>query len=164
MLFFDPWSVTNVGFQLSVSCLVGIILFSERIKNYLLDKKRLGRCTGFVKKLAAWFASSVSISLSAVVFTTPLCAYYFGVVSLISPLTNLLTLWVITFVFYGIMIACLMGLLLPAVGAAVAWIVSWPIRYVLWMAKLMASLPLSAAYTQSVYIVFWLVFVYLLLV
>ena len=164
MLCFNPWSVANVGFQLSVSCLVGIILFSERIKNYLLDKKRLGRCKGFVKKFAAWFASSVSISLGAVVFTTPLCAGYFGIVSLVSPLTNLLTLWIITFAFYGIMLACLMALLLPSVGTAVAWIVSWPIRYVLWMAKLMASLPLSAVYTQSIYIVFWIVFIYLLLV
>ena len=164
MLVFNPWSVTNVGFQLSVCCLIGIIMFAERIKNYLMDKKRLGRCKGIWKKLAAWFASSVSISLSAVVFTTPLCAYYFGVVSLIGPLTNLLTLWIITFVFYGIMLACLMGLFMPVVGTVVAWLVSWPIHYVLWMAKLMASLPLSAVYTQSVYIIFWLVFVYVLLV
>ena len=164
MLVFNPWSVTNVGFQLSVCCLIGIIMFAERIKNYLMDKKRLGRCKRIWKKLAAWFASSVSISLSAVVFTTPLCAYYFGVVSLIGPLTNLLTLWIITFGFYGIMLACLMGLFMPVVGTVVAWLVSWPIHYVLWMAKLMASLPLSAVYTQSVYIIFWLVFVYVLLV
>lgn len=163
MLCFNPWVVTNVGFQLSVCCLIGIVLFSERIKNYLMDKKRLGRSKGIWKKLAAWFASSVSISLSAVVFTTPLCAYYFGVVSLVGPLTNLLTLWIITFVFYGIMLACLSGLLLPVIGTAAAWIVSWPIRYVLWMSDAMASLPLSAVYTQSVYIVFWLVLLYILL-
>jgi competence protein ComEC len=76
----------------------------------------------------------------------------------------LLTLWIITFVFYGIMLACLMGLLLPVIGTAVAWFISWPIRYVLWMSKLMASLPLPAVYTQSVYILFWLAFVYVLLV
>lgn len=163
MLSINPWSVTNVGFQLSVCCLIGIIMFSERIKNYLMDKKRLGRCKGIRKKLAAWLASSVSISLSAVVFTTPLCAYYFGVVSIIGPLTNLLTLWIITFVFYGIMLACLMGLVLPIAGTAIAWLISWPIRYVLWVAKLMASLPLSAVYTHSIYIVVWLVFVYVLL-
>ena len=163
MLGCNPWCVTNVGFQLSVCCLIGIIVFSERIKKYLLDKKRLGRCKGGWKKLAAWFASSVSISLSAVIFTTPLCAYYFGVVSLVGPLTNLLTLWIITFVFYGIMLVCLTSFLLPAVGTIVAWFVSWPIRYVLWIAKALTAFPLAAVYTQSVYIIVWLVFVYILL-
>lgn len=163
MLCINPWVVTNVGFQLSVCCMIGIFAFSDRIKNYLMDKKRLGRCKGIWKKLAAWFSSSVSISLGAVIVTTPLCAYYFGVVSLVGPLTNLLTLWIITFVFYGIMLACVGAFLFPVIGSMVAWTVSWPIRYVLWMSKAMASLPLSAVYMNSMYIVCWLVFVYILL-
>lgn len=164
MLLVNPWVITNVGFQLSVCCMIGIFLFSDSIKGYLLDKKRLGKCKGIWKKIAAWFATSVSISLSAVILTTPLCAYYFGVISLVGPLTNLLTLWIITFVFYGIMLACAVGAIIPVLGTIVGWVVSWPIRYVLWMAKLLASLPLAAVYTQSVYIVFWLVFAYILLV
>ena len=164
MLGCNPFVIANVGFQLSVSCMLGIILFADRIKNYLMDKKRFGRWKGFWKKMAGWFAASVSVSLSAMILTTPLCAYYFGVVSLIGPLTNLLTLWVITFVFYGIMLSCILGAILPIAGTVVAWIVSWTIRYVLWIAKSMASIPLAAVYTQSVYVVCWLIFAYILLV
>ena len=163
MLCLNPWAVANVGFQLSICCIIGILLFSDKIKNYLLDKMRLGRYRGLRKRIANWFAISVAISLSASVLTTPLCAYYFGVVSLVGPLTNLLTLWIITFVFYGIMLACLAGFVLPAAGGVVAWLISWPIRYVLLTAKAMAALPFSAVYTQSVYIVAWLIFVYVLL-
>lgn len=78
MLFANPWSLTDVGFQLSVGCMAGIFLFSEPIKGWLLEKKRLGRFKGRIGKLTGAFASSVAISLSASVVTTPLSAYYFA--------------------------------------------------------------------------------------
>lgn len=101
MLIVNPWTACSVSFQLSVGCMIGILLFTEPIKNWLLNRKRLGRMKGFLGKLGHWFAASVSVSISATLITTPLCAYYFGVVSLVSVLTNLLTLWGITFIFYG---------------------------------------------------------------
>ena len=77
-----------------------VIAVSEDIKQYLMDKNRLGKLQGKkLKKFAGGFAASIGVSLGAMVLTTPLCAYYFGVVSLVSPLTNLLTLWIITFIF-----------------------------------------------------------------
>ena len=41
--------------------------------------------------------SGVSITLSTMITTTPLSAAYFGTVSIVGVLTNLLTLWVISF-------------------------------------------------------------------
>ena len=102
-------------------------------------------------------------TLSAMVFTTPLVAVYFGAVSLVGILTNLLTLWVITFIFYGIMAVCLFGFIGSAWGSVLGWIVSWPIRYVLQVAKVAAAFPLSAVYTASIYIVIFLFFAYVLL-
>ena len=32
MLLSNPWTITNVGFQLSIGCVVGIFLFSEPIR------------------------------------------------------------------------------------------------------------------------------------
>lgn len=163
MLMVNPWTVTNVGFQLSVGCMIGIFLFSDRIKNWLMDRKRLGRFHGFSAKLAAWFSVSVSISISASIFTAPLSALYFGTVSLVIILTNLLTLWVITCIFYGILLACVAALFFAPLGSILAWVVSWPIRYVLFVAKTLAAFPLAAVYTQSIYIVMWLIFCYGLL-
>lgn len=163
MLVVNPWTFANVGFQLSVGCMAGILLFSDRIKNWLLQKKRLGRFKGKRRKIAGWFASSVSMSLSAVMLTTPLCAYYFGTVSLVGALTNLLTLWVISYIFYGIMLACAAALLFWPLGSGIAWLISWAIRFVLGVAGILADLPLAAVYTQSVYIVMWLILCYVLL-
>lgn len=163
MLVANPWTVTNVGFQLSVGCLVGIFLFAEPIKGWLLDRKRLGRFRGWLGRIGKWFALSVSVSLSANVFTVALSAIYFGTVSLVGVVTNLLTLWIITFLFCGILLALAASALLYPLATAVAWLISWGIRYVLMVAKALAAFPLSAVYTASIYIVFWLIFCYVLL-
>ena len=163
MLLCNPWTLTNVGFQLSVGCMAGIFLFSEPMKNWLMDRARLGRFNGWIKKLLGPAASGVAITISAGMITTPLSACYFGVVSMVSMLTNLLTLWIISFIFYGIMLACVVALLHVKVAGAIACAISWPIRYVLKMAQWMADLPLSAVYTQSQYILMWLVLCYVLL-
>lgn len=162
-LFVNPWTVTSVSFQLSVACMVGIFLFTEPIKNWLMDRKRLGAFQGKKRKLANSFSSSVGMSLGATVFVTPLCAYYFGMVSLVGTITNLLTLWIITFIFYGVMAVCIAGLIWMPFGKVLGWIIAWPIRYVLSVAGLMAAFPMAAVYTDSIYVVLWLVFVYILL-
>jgi competence protein ComEC len=125
-----------------------------------MDKKRFGR---FRSKLIKSLCAGVTVSLSATVFTTPLVAIHFGAVSLVSILTNLLTLWVITYIFYGIMLVCIVGAFHIGVAGWLAGTLSWLIRYVLGAADVMASLPLAAVYTKSDYIVAWLIFAYVLL-
>ena len=159
MLVVNPLVITSVSFQLSVGCMAGIFLFSEKIRTWLMEKKRLGRWKG---RFTAWFSSSVSITLSAMVFTTPLVAAYFGAVSLIGVVTNLCTLWVITYIFYGIMLLCAVGSFNLSAAGVIGWMISWLIRYVLMAAKLLSRLPLAAVYTKSVYIVMWVVFCYVL--
>lgn len=165
ILGFDPLTVTSVGFQLSFGCVAGILLFSPSIRAWILDDRRLGRFKKkrYIGKLVRSFAASMSASLGAVSLTTPLCAYYFGCVSLVSPLTNLLTLWMVTIVFYGIMAACAVGAVSAAAGQVVAWVISWGIRYIIGICDLLAIFPLAAVYTASVYIVIWLVFLYILI-
>lgn len=163
ILIANPYAITSVSFQLSVGCLVGIFLFSEPIRTWLMDKKRLGRWSGKTKLYFSRISSGIATSLGATIVTTPLCAFYFGTVSLIGILTNLLTLWLVTYVFYGIILSCCMSVVNMGLGKIVATIVGWPIRYILWIAKTLVDFPLSAVYTQSAYIVIWLIGVYCLL-
>ena len=162
MLVVNPLVITSVSFQLSVGCMAGIFLFHGNIYAWMIEKLGCGKKDRFVK-LKRWFAGSVSVTLSAMTLTTPLVAYHFGAVSLVGVLTNLLTLWVVNFIFYGIILICVAGALAPAVGVFLASAVSWLIRYVLIVAKTLAKFPLAAVYTRSVYIVIWLAFVYVLL-
>ena len=166
MLVANPMSVTAISFQLSVACMAGIFLFSGRIQGWLTDDKRLGsvKGRGILPRLKRWVVSSVSVSIASSVVTTPLVAVHFACVSLAGVLTNLLTLWIITYTFYGIILVCLLGIAGGGISCAIGMVVAWPIRYVITAAKLMAAFPLAAVYTQSIYIVVWLVCCYGMLV
>ena len=165
MLAANPLMITSVSFQLSVGCMVGIFLFSQRIHDYLLDKKRLGPAKGksLKARLIRWFVGSVSVTLSATAITTPLCAYYFGTVSVVGILTNLMTLWVISFIFYGIMLSCVLALPWLPMGKAVAWLISWPMRYVMAVAGLLSKVPVGVVFVNNPYVIAWLVFTYILI-
>ena len=161
MLILNPLVITSVSFQLSVGCMIGIILFSSRISGYLRD--RYIRKGSRLAKLKRWVIGSMAVTLSAMAVTTPLVAYYFGTVSLVGILTNLLTLWIISFIFCGIVAVCVCSSFWFSGACVIAGIVSWPIRYVLAVARLLAALPMSCVYTASNYIVIWLAFCYVLL-
>lgn len=162
MLCINPMTVTSVSFQLSVGCLVGIFLFYQRIRNYLVRRAGVAKGMSVKARLLRGICSSVSVTLSATIATTPLSAWYFGTVSLVGILTNLLTLWIVSFIFYGIMLVCFLGTVWPSAAVIVAKLVSWPVRYVLFVAKLMSDWVFSAVYTCSIYIIIWLVLCYLL--
>lgn len=157
MLLWNPAVITAVSFQLSVSCVAGILLFQQRIKLWL--QQRLP----WQGRAASLLAGSISVSLSAMSLATPLSALYFGTVSLISPLTNLLTLEVVTAVFVGIGLVCLVSIASVTAASWLGWLLAWPIRYVLAVAKLCAQIPFAVVYTASVYIIAWLVLCYVLL-
>lgn len=163
MLLYNPLVIGDVSFQLSVASVSGIYLFRIPIRNVLLDKLEKPLCSKLRNTMVHGFSTSVSITLSASVMTVPLCAYYFGMVSLVGIVTNLLALWLISGIFYGILAVCLLFWIWMPGAAYLAKVVSWPVRYVLWVAEIMADIPLAAIYTSSIYVILWLTFVYILL-
>ncbi|MBQ8236916.1 MAG: DNA internalization-related competence protein ComEC/Rec2 [Oscillospiraceae bacterium] len=151
MLAVNPLVILSASFQLSVGCMAGIFLFREPVTAWM--RRRVPR----------WLSDSIAVTLSAMTLTTPLVAWHFGTISLVGALTNLLVLWVVSFIFYGIIAVCLLSLFWTFAAEAVAWVIAWPIRYVLFVSKLLATFPLAAVYTESIYIVLWLVFCCILL-
>ena len=157
ILFADPFAVSTASFQLSCSCVVGIFLFVPRLQSYIYHK-----FPGYAKDrvLLRTILNAVSVSVSTMVMTAPLCALYFENVSLIGWLSNLLTLWVVPVIFVGVVIALLLSLIWLPLGVAISYLCSLPILYVLWVAELLQNVPLAAVYTQSPYIVAWLLSCY----
>ena len=163
MLLANPLAITSVGFQLSVASVAGIFLFSGRISGWLLDDKRRMHFSKKGNRIYTKLVTAVSVSLGAMLTTTPLTAFYFGTVSIISPVTNLLCLPMVTILFCGIVAACFVGAVWLPLGIGVAYVISWVARLILWIAHILASIPLAAVYTESIYIVVWLALCYLLL-
>lgn len=164
MLVLNPLAVTSVSLQLSVGCMAGISLAAGRIREWILSDKCLGEAkgNGIKAKVKRSFAGSVSITLSSLILTAPLSAMYFGTISIVGVLTNLLTLWIVAFLFCGILAVCLVGLFWIPGAQGIAWVVSWGIRYVIWMARMLSNIPVAVVYTKSLYIVLWLIFCYII--
>ena len=163
MLAVNPVAVTAVGFQLSVACVAGIFLFAVKIRDWLRRCVRFRQKNSIWKRLYYRTTAAVSITVSAMIATTPLTALYFGSVNLLSVFTNLLCLWIVTILFCGIIAACVLGTFWTAGGRMLSWVLGWLVRYVLGIAEGIAGIPLAAVYTQSIFVAIWLVLCYVLL-
>ena len=161
MLIINPFCISSVSFQLSVASVMGIFLFTPGIRGKLtagLEGKK-GKKYTLLRKLSA----GIAVTLGAQIMTIPLCAYYFGIVSLVGVITNLLVLWVVSLTFCLLAAVCVLSVICSPLAGLVGAIAGILIRYILLIAKAMAAFPLAAVYTVSPYIIIWLCFVYLLL-
>ena len=161
----NPWTVANLSFQLSFASMAGILLLSGRINRRLAVPGVMQRAmrVPVLRQLTKYVTGTVASTLGAVCFTVPLISWQFGNVSLMSLLTNLLTLWAVTLVFQGSLIACLVSLIWLWPAKLLAGVLSILVRYILGVAGLITRLPTAAVYTDNVYIILWLAFIYVLL-
>ena len=163
MLGINPMAITSVGLQLSAASVLGILLFAPTIANWISTRNFWAEAPmdSLLHALRDRLSSAVGVTLGATIATVPFTALYFGTVSLVGWLTNLLVLWVVSLLFVGIL-ACVLLSFLCMPGILVIML-TWGIRYVLGVAGLLGGWPLAAVYTESPYIVIWLVFAYLML-
>lgn len=154
MLLWNPFLVLSVSFQLSISCVAGIVAFYQSL-NLWIGQKLAVRKPNFIVK---WCISSAAVSFSSMAFSLPFSACYFETVSLIGPITNLLCIWMVSIIFCGIGLVCAIDGFNPAFASILAKPVSWLIHLVLWIAKKLSVFPLAAVYTCSPWIAAWLVF------
>ena len=165
LLLQNPWALASVSLQLSFGSVAGILICSDPLMDWLLARavpRRAKSCRPVMRLLRLMWGS-VSVTVGAMVFTTPLIALWFGTVSLISPLSNLLTLWAGKYVFLGGLLSGLLGLIGPGFAQLPAWIVEGLGRYVLWMARTLAALPFACVPLRTVYYVLWLAASYAIL-
>lgn len=165
ILLKNPWTIADVGFQLSFSAVLGIFLFTKRLYHALLRPKWLQAAARrkYFGRILRSVLASVATSIGAMLLTTPLTALHFGMVSVSGLLTNVLVLWAVSLTFSLGMGLGLLALLLPKLAALLAWPLAWLPRYVLAVIRFLARLPYAAVYTQNVRILLWLVLAYALL-
>ena len=147
LLAWNPFSAAHIGLQLSFASVAGILLFSDRLQERMLRGwKRPPKDSIPLRLLGAlvrFGAAALSATLGAMVFTTPLTALYFGSLSLISPLANLMTLWAVSAAFSGGLIAGAAGAVLPELGRVLALPVLPFVRYLDWVVPRLARAPFA---------------------
>lgn len=91
ILFFNPFVLYSPSFYLSFLATLGVVTASKYTYkiNGLLARKNTPQ---IVKRVIQFIFDSLLISVSATIFTLPASVYFFGTVSIIAPITNLLTI------------------------------------------------------------------------
>ena len=156
LLLFNPYAAASVSLQLSFAAMAGIYCLADRIGDALLSVLPAGHIRQWLRYPVNIMASSVSV----MAFTVPLTAMHFGYVSILSPLTNILGLWAVSICFCGGYIVCALAAVFPQIGMLAAWLVSWPVRYIFLLVKLISSVSFSAIYTESSFVGWWIVLCY----
>lgn len=154
ILLLNPFAAASVSLQLSFSAISGIVWVAPAIQK-LIPKKKGHR---WLKAILY----GITVSLGVAVCTAPLNALYFNRLSLIAPLSNLLCLWAAGFIFIFGLLAVLLSFLWLPLGMILGGFASLLIRYLLGMAKLLASVPNHAVYFSNPYLKYWLLFSYCL--
>lgn len=158
----NPFSLESVSLQLSFAAVLGVLCFARPLNRWLMGGKERKKGESFLTRVRRGICASLSLSLSALVFTTPLTVLYFGTISLVSSLTNLLCLWAVELFFVGGAVGTLLSFVLPPVP--ILWA---PFHlcflFVRWTVQLFACAPLGALTTQVGWYRLWMVAVYAVL-
>lgn len=162
LLAVNPSAARSASLQLSFAATAGILLLSGKmyrgIEAYL--REHLPRRAP--KRGVLWAAGSVSTTFGALVFTVPLTAAQFGTVSVVSPVTNVLCLWMISILFLGGYAVLAAGALLPGLGSLLGRALAWGARYVFGVAGVLTKLPCAQVWLTAPAFVLWLAFVYII--
>lgn len=133
MLYINPKILYfDVGFQLSFAATLGLVLFMPLWDKLTQTWPKLGGLKNI------FFAT-----VSAIAATLPLVLWYFGRLSLVALLANLLILPVVP-------LAMLFGFLtiVPAVAPGFAFLANLLLSYVLWVVSKLAHWPLASVIVE----------------
>lgn len=156
MLFLNPFLLLNdLGFQLSFLAFLGIVYLGEPLAWLFANAK--------LKWLPNWLKLPLIETLSAQILVFPLIAFAFGRISLISPLANLLVLWILPLAMLMSFLSGLAGIAWLGLGKIVAWL-TWPVlAYIIqisfWLSKLQFASVATEKYNRLLIVLLYSVLV-----
>ena len=161
ILLADPFAIASAGLQLSFASVGGLLLATRKIyrRSEQFRPRKLPEAANIVWKFCV---GSVSASLGVMLATAPLCAAYFGTLALVSPLANLMVLWMAPALFASGLIVTVLAGLFPALAVLTA-LPEALARYLLWAAGWLAKIPGHSVCFTRTEVAVWLIGTYVLL-
>ncbi len=117
----NPYQLFEIGFQLSYFVLLMLILWHDLLKQFIRP--------------------AFSVSVAALLGSSPLTAYYFNLLTPIGLITNLWAVPLAGFIVSLALVGLLAGLLHPVFSSLVFKLLLYPIRLLIFSNGLMASVP-----------------------
>lgn len=157
ILLFNPYALKfDISFQLSFLAFVGLVYLSSPISN----SKLICLLPDFLKK-------TLSETLGAQIMVLPILIYYFGQLSVVSPIVNVLILWLVPTAMLLVFLSSFIGLIWLPMGYYFSYITWIFLKYIIIVVESFSGIPwasfllkLSSPWWLVVFyapIIFWLI-------
>ncbi|WP_245952700.1 ComEC/Rec2 family competence protein [Chitinophaga skermanii] len=160
LLWYRPSLLLDVGFQLSYLAVIGIVVGSKKLVGVWIPPYKW--------MMIIW--QMLAVTLSAQVFTTPICLYYFHQFPNYFLLANLLAVPISTVILYAeiVLLFCSSwGVVASFIGKVIGWAIACMNAIIAWISDLPGALwigiHVSAVQTALSYLVIVLIVAVLLL-
>lgn len=139
MAIINPYVLKyDISFQLSFLAFIGLIYLSPIISRF---------------KIFFWlppvFKQALVETLGAQVMVLPILIYYFGQMSLIAPVVNVLILWIIPASMLAIFLSGLFGFFALSVGQLIGLASSYLLRYIIFVVESFSRISFSSVAVKT---------------
>ncbi len=135
VLVVEPWSVFDLGFQLSVLAVGGLLLFGGAAQCWATEAVD-GRMRGFV--------GTIALTLVAQALTTPVVASAFGMMSVMAPLANAYAGPAVSAAMFVGLTGALAGSVAPELAGLLGRLAAALLGATAWFSHVLAGLPGAA--------------------
>jgi competence protein ComEC len=144
MLAHNPFTLFDLGFQLSFLATLGLILYVTPLSTAFESLFARFTTSKRAKQIVGALGDSFIITLAAQITTTPLIVFAFHRFSLVGLLTNLIVLPAQPAVMVLGGLATLLGMLVQPIGQVLAWIAWAFLAFTIAVVQFTASLPFAS--------------------
>ena len=145
LLCCNPYALFSLSLELSFLSTFGILRYTTRLEHILFGKLYVRIANRMARKLVQTCGATISCSLCAMLFTTPILICTFGYVTLLSVPANLITLSAISLVFSLGVFFCL----LPFLSGLLTYILTPLIDYIFWSSAQLGRLHWGILYWEE---------------
>lgn len=157
---FNPYAVGDIGLLMSFAATLGIVLWADRISNYILSKLRLKY------KWLQYAVNLFSVSLSATIWVMPVTMLAFHRLSPLNVIVSVIAGPLVSVMIVCALIAALLYLcpFISVLAYPFALVCGLCGKAVLFVINTFAELPYASVNTDKVYFYIWLAVTVLLAV
>lgn len=149
-LFFEPFSIFDAGFHLTFMIVLVLLLFLPNFVMWL--RVQIYRKTRDKLTSTLYFSLGVSLLTTCIaqIGATPLIMHHFGMMSIISPIANLLTAPFLLLVYLGTFLAQITGYFSSAISKGFDVMITGAVSsWIEWINISLAKVPFSHVETPS---------------
>jgi competence protein ComEC len=144
MTALNPFTLWDLGFQLSFAATLGLVLYTPVIQGWFERGLRKMLSEEATKGAIGLLNEALVVTLAAQITTLPIIVYNFRTLSLVTLLTNLLILPAQPGVMLWGGVAALAGLLWLPLGQALGWVAWLFLTFTIVVVELTARVPYAA--------------------